>query len=372
MSFVRPATASLRLTAPRAVTRPRALPKRVTPLSSASTSRAFRRTYATEIPSKPEPSTTHNTLLIAVLASVLGVGIGGYFYLKPIVNVAHMAHSSVESAKENASQLSTGLSTYAQAVLPPGAFALYKALDSQEGGITGFVSKLHGKDLQGALDELKNVGGDDAKKIIETIQSKVKDAKGKIENVDWKSLATELKDDLPASAQGLIAVIAGNMPSNLKDLADFDFDSLIKKAKEAGGDQLKQVEETASKIYKEVEKQRKEGKDTADAFLKGLKDAAPADVDSLIKQIKEAANKAGLPADTVEAWLKSKAKDGKVDAEALAKQVESKLKDAAQYIPGEPKDLIKQVDQLSPSLAKLLQQALRQADIIDEKGNKKQ
>ncbi|WWC88609.1 uncharacterized protein L201_003522 [Kwoniella dendrophila CBS 6074] len=370
MSFVRPAAASMRLAAaPRAVMRPRVLPKRISPITAtASSSRAFtaRRTYATQA----EQQTSQNTLLMAVLVAVLGVGIGGFIYLKPVRDVAAAANAGVKSAKENASQLSTGLSTYAQAVLPPGAFALYKVLDQQEGGIAGFLSKLKGKDLDGALDELKNVGGDDAKKIIEKVQAKVKDAKGKIEDLDWKSLAEELKDDLPASAQGLIAVIGGKLPQSVKDF-DFDFDSLIKKAKEAGGDQLKQVEESASKIYKKVEDARKDGKDQADAFLKGLKEAAPADVDSLIKQLKEAASKAGLPADTAEAWLKSKAKDGKVDAEALAKQLEGKLKDVAQYIPGEPKDLIKQVDQVSPSLAKLLQQALQQADIIDEKGNKK-
>ena len=45
--------------------------------------------------------------------------------------------------------------------------------------------------------------------------------------------------------------------------------------------------------------------------------AAPADIDSLIKQLKDAANKAGLPADTAEYWLKSKAADGKVDAEEM-------------------------------------------------------
>ena len=45
--------------------------------------------------------------------------------------------------------------------------------------------------------------------------------------------------------------------------------------------------------------------------------AAPADVDSLVQQLKEAAKKAGLPADQAEAWLKAKAQDGKIDAEAL-------------------------------------------------------
>lgn len=44
--------------------------------------------------------------------------------------------------------------------------------------------------------------------------------------------------------------------------------------------------------------------------------AAPADIDDLIKQLKDAAKSAGLPADTAEAWLKAKVQDGKVDAEA--------------------------------------------------------
>lgn len=47
--------------------------------------------------------------------------------------------------------------------------------------------------------------------------------------------------------------------------------------------------------------------------------AAPADIDSLIQQLKDAANKAGLPADTAESWLRSKAADGKVDAEEMVR-----------------------------------------------------
>lgn len=45
--------------------------------------------------------------------------------------------------------------------------------------------------------------------------------------------------------------------------------------------------------------------------------AAPADVDALIQQIKDAAKSAGLPADMIESWIKSKAEDGKVDVEAM-------------------------------------------------------
>ena len=53
------------------------------------------------------------------------------------------------------------------------------------------------------------------------------------------------------------------------------------------------------------------------------------------------------------------------------KQVEDKLRQGARAIPGEPKDLINEVEKFSPSVAKLLSQALQQAGVIDEKGNKK-
>ena len=50
-----------------------------------------------------------------------------------------------------------------------------------------------------------------------------------------------------------------------------NIDDMIKKAKEMGGDQLKQVEQAASKVLAEVNKAKKDGKGQADAFLSGLK-----------------------------------------------------------------------------------------------------
>ena len=44
--------------------------------------------------------------------------------------------------------------------------------------------------------------------------------------------------------------------------------------------------------------------------------------------------------------------------------MDEKLKTAAKFLPGDPKDLVKQVETVSPSVAKLLQQAMEQADII--------
>ena len=53
-----------------------------------------------------------------------------------------------------------------------------------------------------------------------------------------------------------------------------NIDDMIKKAKEMGGDQLKQVEQAASKILAEVNKAKKDGKGQADAFISGLKQGA--------------------------------------------------------------------------------------------------
>jgi hypothetical protein len=84
--------------------------------------------------------------------------------------------------------------------------------------------------------------------------------------------------------------------------------------------------------------------------------------------------------------LRSKAQEGKVDAEDLvsrsdqyilqpanfqAKQLQGRLQTVARFLPGQPKDLVEQVSQISPSLGKLLLQAMQQAEISDEKGNKK-
>jgi hypothetical protein len=61
-------------------------------------------------------------------------------------------------------------------------------------------------------------------------------------------------------------MLIGKLPSKE------DVDRMITKAKDMGEDQLKQVEQAASKIMAEVIKAKKEGKGQADAFLAGLKE----------------------------------------------------------------------------------------------------
>ena len=101
---------------------------------------------------------------------------------------------------------SESLGALAKGFLPPGAFALYSQLAKQEGGINGFLTNLKDKDLQGVIDEVKKVGGDDAKRVIEKVEKKLKEAKGNVENIDWKALAEDLKSELPASQQKMVDV----------------------------------------------------------------------------------------------------------------------------------------------------------------------
>ena len=60
-------------------------------------------------------------------------------------------------------------------------------------------------------------------------------------------------------------MLIGKLPSKE------DFEAMIKKAKDVGEDQIKQIEQAAGKILQEVNKAKKEGKGQADAFLTGLK-----------------------------------------------------------------------------------------------------
>jgi hypothetical protein len=84
--------------------------------------------------------------------------------------------------------------------------AIYSTLASSPGGVNGLFSSIKDQDYQKILDELKKHGGDDIKRIVDKVEKKVKDANGKIQDVDWKSLAQELKKELPKSQQQMVDV----------------------------------------------------------------------------------------------------------------------------------------------------------------------
>jgi flagellar biosynthesis/type III secretory pathway protein FliH len=51
-----------------------------------------------------------------------------------------------------------------------------------------------------------------------------------------------------------------------------DYDQFVSKLKKAGQEKTKEIEAAASKVMQQVEKAKKEGKGTADAYIKGLKE----------------------------------------------------------------------------------------------------
>lgn len=340
---------------------PRALKPRQVPNTVSIRARTYADAAPGSAPSQPSNhggGSSHTVIILAAIAALAG---GGYYLLKPVSDAAYAAKGVVNSASNAGGQAADHLETLAKSVLPPGAWFLYQKLSQSEGGLNGLLSNLKDKDMQGVLDEIKKVGGDDVKRVVEKVEAKLKEAKGDVQKVDWKSLAQELKGELPASGQKAVDILIGQIPSKE------DYDQFVNKIKTEGEKKKKEIEASASKILQKVEQAKKEGKGTADAYLKGLKDAAPADVDDLIKQIKSAAKDAGLPADQIESWLKTKADDGKVDIESLMKQLEGKLRTATKFLPVEPKEVVSTVKQFSPSLAELLASTLKQADVVNDK-----
>ena len=56
------------------------------------------------------------------------------------------------------------------------------------------------------IDEVKKLGGDDVKRIVEKVEKKVKEAEGKVDKIDWHSLADDLKKELPQDKQKYVDV----------------------------------------------------------------------------------------------------------------------------------------------------------------------
>lgn len=83
---------------------------------------------------------------------------------------------------------------------------IYSNIANQPGGINGFLNNLKSGDLQTVIGEIKKVGGDDVKRVVEKVEAKVKEAGGKPENVDWQALAVDLKKELPPSGQKAVDV----------------------------------------------------------------------------------------------------------------------------------------------------------------------
>lgn len=54
--------------------------------------------------------------------------------------------------------------------------------------VTGLSDDLKNQNIDGALEKIKKVGGKDVEPYIKQVESALKEAKGKIQDVDWKVL----------------------------------------------------------------------------------------------------------------------------------------------------------------------------------------
>jgi hypothetical protein len=174
-----------------------------------------------------------------VLGALALLGIGGYIYLKPVRDVATKLNTGIDkaavltdSAKDAAGKATSvakdaagragevaktaakkatdgdagdgsllSLATTALSKAGPGLAGLATA-----GGLGGILSKLKDVDISGALDLLKATGSDEIGKVVDIVQKKVKDVDGKVEDIDWRALATELNEELGGKYKSTIDV----------------------------------------------------------------------------------------------------------------------------------------------------------------------
>lgn len=213
--------------------------------TASSTSRQAFRGYATEAGGNPAQGQG------LVLGALGLIAVGGYIYLKPIRDVASKVNSTLESAKETVDAATAKAKNVAsaaadtagaaadkakdvaesagievpdsapdamdgllKALLPGGAYMIYNQFSGslKDGNWGGLLSNLKDTDIQGSLDQLKKLGGDDVKKVVEKVQAALDKAGGKVENMDWKKLANDLSKELPKEYQQWVSVSLGRSP----------------------------------------------------------------------------------------------------------------------------------------------------------------
>ncbi|EJT48752.1 hypothetical protein A1Q2_08193 [Trichosporon asahii var. asahii CBS 8904] len=322
-----------------------------------------------------------------ILATLVAIAVGGYVYLKPIRNVAakvdqatdqlqgvgqkaqKLAEQGADIAKEGAEKVAdqgaSGLMDLAGMIWPAGA-----ALAT--GGIGGLLTQLKGGDLDNVIEKLKKYGGDDVKNIIDEVQKALQKADNDPTKVDWKSLAQSLSKQYGGKYQSTIDTLIGKVPSQ-DEINDY-----LKKAKEASKDQLKKLDDAANQVYKSIEKASKDGKDKGEAFVKGITDATPDDLNNMIDQVKDMAKSVGIPADQIESYLKVKAKDSITNAQEWADTIQNNAETFIQWSPVGPDTIVEKVSEFSPAMGKVVQELLNDAQdklkqgkkVLDKEGDK--
>lgn len=146
-------------------------------------------------------------------------------FIRPIRELAEKAHSAIDTAKAGGEQasglvsisslpsllfegLASASSLTTTHTYPPSfpqtsqvaslaglgpALAISQTLYNkiqEHGGVSEFVTglsdDLKNQNIDGALEKIKKVGGKDIEPYIKQVESALKEAKGKIQDVDWK------------------------------------------------------------------------------------------------------------------------------------------------------------------------------------------
>ncbi|BEI86851.1 hypothetical protein CcaverHIS002_0701970 [Cutaneotrichosporon cavernicola] len=355
-------------------------PARVTPVKTKTGRHAFAfRTYSSE---NMGGGAAGQGVVLGALALI---AIGGYFYIKPIRDVASKINNTMEAAQETVEQAKSkakeatskakdvvekageqvdlpvspgdAFDGVLESLLPGGAFVLYQQFSDQikSGDFGGILSKLKDADMQSTLKSLKKLGNDDVNSVVDKVQAALDKAGGKVGNVDWKKLSQDLTKELPEEYQKWVKVLVGKVPTM------DDFDKYVADVKKLGEKRLADLNKAAEKVYHKVEKASKDGKSVGDAFVEGIKETAPEDINKLVDQIRKTAKEAGLPADTIEGYIRATAVDSIDSAEEWARQVEVALVTTAKWIPVDVETVVDQVSSVSPPLGKLFDEVLKDA-----------
>lgn len=157
-----------------------------------------------------------------------------------------------------------------------------------------------------------------------------------------------------------------------------DVEAYFQKIKEASKDQLKKLDDAANQVYKSIEKASKEGKNTGEAFVQGVTDATPDDINNFVQQVKDVAKSVGIPADQLESYLKVKAKDSINNAQEWADSIQNNAETFIKWSPIDGDTIVERVSEFSPSMGKVVKELLKDAEekikkgkeVLDKEGDK--
>lgn len=146
---------------------------------------------------------------LPIFAALALIAAGGYWYLKPVRDVASNIDGAMKSTKDAAKQatdLAKDTDAGSAMALAQQYFPAVATVVTSSGGVGGVLSSMKNVDLSKALDQLEKAGNEDVKNITKQVKQRLKDAGDKVDNMDWKGLASDLSKEYGGKYQETIDV----------------------------------------------------------------------------------------------------------------------------------------------------------------------